>query len=519
MHGSTYIAATAAELARREPFRLGDTLIAPASREVRGPGGQAMIEPRVMQVLLALIDAAGAVVTRDDLIRICWRGQIVGEDAINRAVAGVRRVASVQAAGGFAVETITRTGYRLTGTVIATEDAAGAVAPRTPPGVPRRLLLGGAAAGLALAGAATYALWPDGNAQRAAELADQARLALNEDVPEGAAQGIALLRQALALQPRDAALWGRLALAWVSAAEGARSGDAAAAVQNCELAAARALALDPVQPDARTALIALRASYGDWLAVERKLRAVLADAPSNDAAAGELAATLQAVGRSREAGLLVDGLAARQPLSPLYQYRHVFLLWSQGWLGEADRTADRAFALWPRHPGVWSARLWLMGCTGRTGLALAQLDDVETRPVGMTAAAVDLLRTSFEAIQTRLPATVQAAVDACMAAAMTGPPISAIMVLSALGRLDEAFTVANGYMLRRGPSLMPLSPRPGQAGMTDERRRHSQLFFIPVTAPLRADPRFLALCRDCGLVDYWRQSGHWADFLGSRRIA
>ncbi len=62
-----------------------------------------------MQVLLALVDAAGAVVTRDDLIRLCWNNQVVGEDAINRAVAGVRRVANLQAAGGFAVETITRT--------------------------------------------------------------------------------------------------------------------------------------------------------------------------------------------------------------------------------------------------------------------------------------------------------------------------------------------------------------------------------------------------------------------------
>jgi DNA-binding winged helix-turn-helix (wHTH) protein len=115
LHGSAFIAATAADLARRAPFRLGDTLIAPASREVRGPGGAATVEPRVMQVLLALADAAGAVVTRDELIRTCWNNQVVGEDAINRAVAEVRKVARTQGGGGFAVETIPRTGYRLTG--------------------------------------------------------------------------------------------------------------------------------------------------------------------------------------------------------------------------------------------------------------------------------------------------------------------------------------------------------------------------------------------------------------------
>ena len=28
----------------------------------------------------------------------------------------------------------------------------------------------------------------------------------------------------------------------------------------------------------------------------------------------------------------------------------------------------------------------------------------------------------------------------------------------------------------------------------------------------RTDPRFKALVRDMGLVDYWRKSGKWADF-------
>jgi len=74
-------------------------------------------------------------------------------------------------------------------------------------------------------------------------------------------------------------------------------------------------------------------------------------------------------------------------------------------------------------------------------------------------------------------------------------------------------------MLRRGPSLMPLRPRPGQAGMTDQRRRHTQVFFVPPTAAMREDPRFAPLCRDCGLADYWRRSGHAPDFLAGRTPA
>ncbi len=39
------------------------------------------------------------------------------------------------------------------------------------------------------------------------------------------------------------------------------------------------------------------------------------------------------------------------------------------------------------------------------------------------------------------------------------------------------------------------------------------MMWDPATASMRADPRFMPLCRDMGLVDYWRQSGHRPDFL------
>ena len=100
-------------LARRPDFRLGRATIQPSVRTIAGPAGSATVEPRVMQVLLALADARGAVLSRDDLLRICWGGRIVGDDAINRAIAEARRIAQATDAG-FQIETIPRIGYRLT---------------------------------------------------------------------------------------------------------------------------------------------------------------------------------------------------------------------------------------------------------------------------------------------------------------------------------------------------------------------------------------------------------------------
>jgi DNA-binding winged helix-turn-helix (wHTH) protein/tetratricopeptide (TPR) repeat protein len=522
LQGSSTIGTAAAELAGRQSFWLGDTLIAPASREVKGPGGQATIEPRVMQVLLALSDAGGAVLTRDDLLRICWNSQIVGEDALNRAVAEVRRVARDLAAGGFSVETIPRTGYRLVGP--AATPATTAATPAPPALWTSRRLVAGAAV-LAVAGAAGGLAirrpWEDDKARRARELATRATLATVDGLAPGATRGIALLTEAVALRPRDAALWGQLALARRTMTELSSPGETAAAVQACEAAAARALALDPRQPDARLALILLGSSYGDWLIVEQKLRAVLADAPDNVEGLAELGFLLKSVGRDAEAMVANGAAAARAPLSPVYQFRRAYHLWSLGRLEEADRTIDRAIELWPRHPGVWFARLWLSGFTGRAPAAVAQIDDIEARPASISPANAALLRQSMEAIASRRPAAVEAAATANLAAARAGPggSINAIMILSGLGRLDDAFTVANGYLLRRGPDVMPLRPTPTQPVVNDQSHRKTQILFIPVTAALRDDPRFEDICRGCGLIDYWRKSGHRADFLNGRSVA
>ena len=75
------------DLLHETDFRLGDLQVRPAVRGLAGPGGTETLEPRVMQVLVALARAGGEVVSRDGLIASCWEGRIVGEDAIQRCIA------------------------------------------------------------------------------------------------------------------------------------------------------------------------------------------------------------------------------------------------------------------------------------------------------------------------------------------------------------------------------------------------------------------------------------------------
>ena len=113
MDGAAAPLLTTAELAARVDFRLGQAFVSPSRRSIRGPGGTALVEPRVMQVLTVLAEAKGNVVTRDVLFQRCWGSPHVGDDSLNRAIAGVRRLATSVAGDSFTIENIPRTGYRL----------------------------------------------------------------------------------------------------------------------------------------------------------------------------------------------------------------------------------------------------------------------------------------------------------------------------------------------------------------------------------------------------------------------
>jgi len=103
---------TSITLAREPAFRLGALEVRPAIREVVCADGREVLEPRVMQVLVALARANGEVVTRDELMTLCWEGRVVGDDALNRIIPKLRRL-SLRQGAGFSLETIRKVGYRL----------------------------------------------------------------------------------------------------------------------------------------------------------------------------------------------------------------------------------------------------------------------------------------------------------------------------------------------------------------------------------------------------------------------
>jgi adenylate cyclase len=100
------------ELAQEPPLAVRALRIEPRLRRITRPdGAELLVEPRVMQVLVALLKAKGGVVSRDELLQSCWNGTVVGEDAIDRVIGRIRRL--IEGFDGLKLETITKVGYRL----------------------------------------------------------------------------------------------------------------------------------------------------------------------------------------------------------------------------------------------------------------------------------------------------------------------------------------------------------------------------------------------------------------------
>ena len=189
-------------LARRADVKLGSALIRPSTRTIEGPDGTAIAEPRVMQVLMALFDAGGTVLSREDLLQICWGGRIVGDDAINRAIAEARRI-SLTTGAGYVIETIPRVGYRLQAAALqanesADDDTAGLGTPRS-----RRKVLTITVAGATAVGAASVGWQSWRRSSRVSDLIKRGDAILNRDA--GAQNAAKVYRQAIELEPGHAA--------------------------------------------------------------------------------------------------------------------------------------------------------------------------------------------------------------------------------------------------------------------------------------------------------------------------
>lgn len=521
------------DLAHAAGFRLGALQVCPSTREiVREDGEREILEPRVMQVLVALARSPGTILGRNDLTDQCWDGRIVGEDAINRVISRLRRVAEGPGRGSFRIETVTKVGYRLLNLqphpsdeneppasrfAASHESSAGLLES----GLDRRVLIGG---GLALLGAtgAAYILPPRARlfapaapSDEVATLLNQANNALWQGTREGQNQALGLCRRAVALQPDRAGGWGALAMAYACTAPCRRSVEGAAMRVRCSEAARRALAIEPDNARGHAALALIAPRFGGWQIVERGVQRALLQLPDDPSLLSSLGATISATGRPNEAVAPYERMA-KDPANrtPALYFWRLMALWTGNRLEEADQLIADATTTFPTHFAIWFARFYILLYTGRAGDAIALGENREGRPTGIRAEEFESILRVARAMQSRAPAEVSAVIREQMGRARqaAGYAENAIQFASALGQVDDAFAIANAYYFGRGFEVPELRFTVEQGSYTPRRERLTFFLFAPSTAAMRADSRFEQLMRDTGLTRYWALSQTKPDY-------
>jgi DNA-binding winged helix-turn-helix (wHTH) protein/TolB-like protein/Tfp pilus assembly protein PilF len=112
-------------------LNVGDWSVDPATNEISRGGERVHLEPKVVDLLLALARRAGQVVSREELLSQVWPGVVVGDDVLTQGVIKLRKALGEPEH----IQTIPKRGYRLIAEVSRSEQQA-----PSPPATPRRRL-------------------------------------------------------------------------------------------------------------------------------------------------------------------------------------------------------------------------------------------------------------------------------------------------------------------------------------------------------------------------------------------
>ncbi|MEC5218930.1 DNA-binding winged helix-turn-helix (wHTH) protein/tetratricopeptide (TPR) repeat protein/energy-coupling factor transporter ATP-binding protein EcfA2 [Actimicrobium sp. GrIS 1.19] len=93
-------------------FRFGDWQVSPSTNSLRRGAERLQMEPRAMDVLVALCERAGVVVSVDELLQLCWGSTLYGDNPVHKTVAQLRRLLVDSATAPVYIETIRKRGYR-----------------------------------------------------------------------------------------------------------------------------------------------------------------------------------------------------------------------------------------------------------------------------------------------------------------------------------------------------------------------------------------------------------------------
>ena len=357
----------------RSEIRFDGWILLRQSGELLKGGVRVRLQVQPQQVLEALLERPGELVTREELIARLWpKGVVEFDTALNSVVRRLRTVLGDHADAPRYIETIPRRGYRFIGTVEAAQALPSAPvevpAPDRPAAHLKTLFASqrwrAIAAALALASVSLAILVSVHLAGRAAasgterapavaeaeERAQRAQFFFQRRSTGDLDRAETYFREALTIDPRHARAWSGLAsVYWIKTVEGELP--RTSGLERVRDAAGRALALDPNLAEPHLRLATLSNIEGDAAAGDRHLRRAMQIDPANPLVLGFAASAAAGRGRLDEAVDLQRRAVEAEPLSQVSRYNLASFLYLAGRYADAQEELRRLAEVAPDRPG------------------------------------------------------------------------------------------------------------------------------------------------------------------------
>jgi len=456
------------------------------SGELLKDGVRVRLQTHPQQVLEALLERPGELVTREQLIARLWpKGVVDFDTALNSTVRRLRTALGDDADTPRYIETLPRRGYRFIGAVDrpAAPMVAGPAEPSEAPAHPqarrprrRRVVL--AVAATLVAAAVGFYAWQrsasvDPQAQHAEarshalaiEAYKRARFLLDRRDAQDLERARQYFEEAIRHDPGYARAWAGLASAhWLLTVEGRVP--RAQGLARVRDSAEHALKLDPALAEPHLRLANYRYAVGDAAAAHEHIRRAAALESRNPLVLSFAASIAANEGRLDEAVRLQRRAVEADPLAAVLRYNLASMLFLSGSIDDAETELRRLIELTPEAPNTSEMLGLVLVLQGRHAEALALVAD----------GPADYQRHQVRALAYFATGRTVEADGALKSLIATCPP-------------QERYRVAEVYAYRGevDRAFDWLAPLPGEDHYVAWFQSHS-----PFLKPLHTDPRWQA---------------------------
>lgn len=113
-------------------YQFGPFELDPAEHRLLRDGADVCLQPKAFEILRLLVEHAGHLVTKDDLLRQIWPDTLVEENNLNKNISLLRKALMDCTGGQCYIETVPRVGYRFTAEVAQTPSVSSPISHALP---------------------------------------------------------------------------------------------------------------------------------------------------------------------------------------------------------------------------------------------------------------------------------------------------------------------------------------------------------------------------------------------------